>query len=683
MQKFVRFMLISFIIIFSLASVMIIIGAVILHKYSGSHVEDEIIYAANSNKNTEFYCFEHNADGSYNGVKQIDDASLDNGIKCEQISFDKIPQNLINAFVSVEDKRFFNHSGIDYRRSLKAIANYIFTHNSSFGGSTITQQLVKNITGNDEKLIVRKITEAFCAMDLEKRYDKSEILEMYLNIINLAHGCRGIGAASLYYFDKSPSELSLCECASIAAITNNPSRYDPQLHPEENKKRRAIILKCMLNSGYISQDEYEKAINEDIVLSVRNTDSTNINSWYIDAVTNDVIADYAQKYGITKQQASVLIYRGGYKIYTAMDENLQEILDNYFENKNNFLSDSDGSTPSSSMIIIDSASGDILAIAGNIGKKTANRIQNYATDTKRPPGSAIKPLSVYAPAIEMGLINWASIIEDSPVTVSEKSGTPWPSNANKTYIGNVTVKYAMSNSLNTVPVKILHQLGNKNSYDFLTDKLNISSLDKTHDIGDAALALGQPSNGITLRELTSAYTVFLDGTSKKSRTYYKVTDSNGKIILSNESDIKSVISKETASIMTKLLESVITEGTASGYIQLPDGIEVAGKTGTTQYCNDKYFIGFTPTLIAGVWQGYDYPRSLDFIKGNYAICIWDDVMNRIYADTQYKNSKITFDISKNVQEFSYNRTTGLPPENFDDASEIEYGWFDIKDKIFG
>lgn len=683
MRKFIRSMLVFFIAVFSVASILIVCGAVILYKYSDSHVEDEIINAANSFKNTEFYCYEPDADGTNAQFKKVDGACLDNGIKFEQITFDKIPQNLINAFVSVEDKRFFNHSGIDYRRSLKAIANYIFTHNSSFGGSTITQQLVKNITGNDEKLVVRKITEAFCAMDIEKKYDKSEILEMYLNIINLAHGCRGIGAASLYYFDKSPSELSLCECASIAAITNNPSKYDPQFHPEENKKRRSVILKCMRNLGYISEEEYEKAIIEDIVLSVRDTDRTNINSWYIDTVTNDVITDYAQKYGITKQQASVLIYRGGYKIYTAMDENIQRILDDYFENTNNFLSDNDGSTPSSSMIIIDPASGDILAIAGNIGKKTANRIQNCATDTKRPPGSAIKPLSVYAPAIEMGLINWASIIEDSPVTVNEKSGTSWPSNANKTYIGNVTVKYAISNSLNTVPVKILHQLGNKNSYDFLTDKLNIRSLDKTHDVGDASLALGQPSNGITLRELTSAYSVFFDGTSKKSRTYYKVTDSNGRIILSNESEIKSVISKETASIMTKLLGSVITEGTASGYIHLPGEFEVAGKTGTTQYCNDKYFIGFTPTLLAGVWQGYDYPRSLDFIKGNYAICIWDDVLSEIYSDTEYKGSKKTFDISKNVQEFSYNRITGLPPENFDDASEIEYGWFDVKDKIFG
>ena len=683
MRKFIRSMLVFFIAVFSVASILIVCGAVILYKYSDSHVEDEIINAANSFKNTEFYCYEPDADGTNAQFKKVDGACLDNGIKFEQITFDKIPQNIINAFVSVEDKRFFNHSGIDYRRSLKAIANYIFTHNSSFGGSTITQQLVKNITGNDKKLVVRKITEAFCAMDIEKKYDKSEILEMYLNIINLAHGCRGIGAASRYYFDKSPSELSLCECASIAAITNNPSKYDPQFHPEENKKRRSVILKCMRNSGYISEEEYEKAIIEDIVLSVRDTDRTNINSWYIDTVTNDVITDYAQKYGITKQQASVLIYRGGYKIYTAMDENIQRILDDYFENTNNFLSDNDGSTPSSSMIIIDPASGDILAIAGNIGKKTANRIQNCATDTKRPPGSAIKPLSVYAPAIEMGLINWASIIEDSPVTVNEKSGTPWPSNANKTYIGNVTVKYAISNSLNTVPVKILHQLGNKNSYDFLTDKLNIRSLDKTHDVGDASLALGQPSNGITLRELTSAYSVFFDGTSKKSRTYYKVTDSNGRIILSNESEIKSVISKETASIMTKLLGSVITEGTASGYIHLPGEFEVAGKTGTTQYCNDKYFIGFTPTLLAGVWQGYDYPRSLDFIKGNYAICIWDDVLSEIYSDTEYKGSKKTFDISKNVQEFSYNRITGLPPENFDDASEIEYGWFDVKDKIFG
>lgn len=682
MVKFIRIVFIFFIAVFSTASVLIACGGLILYKYSDSHVEDEIINAASSCKNTEFLCYESDADGIKAQVKKVDGACLDNGINFEQITFDRIPQDLINAFVSVEDKRFFSHSGIDYRRSLKAILNYIFTHNSSFGGSTITQQLVKNITGNDEKLVVRKITEAFCAMDIEKRYDKSEILEMYLNIINLAHGCRGIGAASRYYFDKMPSELTLCECASIAAITNNPSKYDPQSHPEENKKRRSVILKCMLESGYISEEEYEKAITEEIVLSLRSTEKGKVNSWYIDAVTNDVIADYAQKYGVTRQQASMLIYSGGYKIYTAMDESLQSIIEEYFENTNNFPSDNDGSTPSSSMIIIDPASGDILAIAGNIGRKTANRIQNYATDTKRPPGSAIKPLSVYAPAIEMGLINWATIIEDAPVKIYDND-TPWPSNANKKYMGNVTVKYAISNSLNTVPVKILHQLGNKSSYDFLTEKLNFTSLDKTRDIGDAALALGQPSYGVTLRELTSAYSIFYDGSSKKSRTYYKVTDSNGRIILSNETDIKSVISKETASIMTKLLESVITEGTASGYIQLDGEVEVAGKTGTTQYCNDKYFIGFTPDLIAGVWQGYDYPRPLDFMRWNYAICVWDGVMNEVYSDTQYKYGKKNFEVSKNVQELSYNKTTGLPPENFDDVSEIEYGWFDIKDRIFG
>ena len=678
MVKFIRFMLIFFIVIFVVASIAIIICAIVLYTYSSACIDRSVTDAVTSNLETEFYySVRSDANDNLCCVEKIEDASLTNGFKHEYVAYNEIPQQLIDAFISVEDKRFFEHNGIDRLRSAKAAANFFLFHNSSFGGSTITQQLVKNLTGNGEKTVERKLTEAFSAMDLEERYDKSEILEMYLNIINLAHGCRGIGAASRYYFSKSVGDLTLCESAAIAAITNNPSKFDPQKHPEENKARREIVLKCMLDQGYISKNEYDIALNEELSLNVTNQKNETVNSWYIDAVIEDVISDYSEKYGISKQNAAVLLYNGGYKIYTAMDKHLQDIVDEYFQNTDNFPIDAEGRSPLSSMIVINPNSGDVLAVAGNIGKKRGNRIQNFATMTKRPPGSTIKPLSVYAPAFERRLINWASIIEDSPVQ-DVQFGSPWPSNANKKYIGDVTVKYSVANSLNTVAVKVLHKLGREASFDFLTKSLNIYSLNEETDMGDASLALGQPSKGITLRELTSAYTIFQNGIMCKSRTYYKVTDSSGRIILDNESVQKKVISDETATIMTKLLQAVVSEGTACGYIDLED-IEVAGKTGTTQYNNDKYFIGYTPNLLAGVWQGYEYPKPIDCFDGNYSIYIWNDVMNLIYGNTEYARTDVMrFPISKNVQKLSYNKKSSLPPSEFDNPEDIEDGWFEVK-----
>ncbi len=678
MIKFIRFMLIFLIVLFALISVMIIVGAVVLYRYSSAHIDKTVTDAVSSYHETEFYCMDRS---SYSfdkaeSIKKVDNASLSNGFKHEYIPYNEIPKQLIDAFVSIEDKRFFEHNGIDHRRSAKAAANFILFQNSSFGGSTITQQLVKNLTGNNEKNIDRKLSEAFSAMDLERRYDKSEILEMYLNIINLAHGCRGIGAASSYYFSKSVKELSLSEAATITAITSNPSKFDPQKHPNENIKRRNIILKCMLEQGYITKTEYRKAIGEELILNIKEKKSEAVNSWYIDSVIEDVISDYSEKYGISKQNAAVLLYNGGYKIYTAMDEQLQQIIEDYFKNTDNFPMDNEGKQPISSMMIIDPNSGDILAIAGNIGEKKGNRIQNFATMTKRPPGSTIKPLSVYAPAIERGIINWSSIVEDSPIT--DKSNAPWPSNSNKKYLGDVNIKFAISNSLNTVAVKVLHMLGNEVSFDFLSNELGMHSLNKELDIGDASLALGQPVNGVTLKELTAAYTMLQNGIMCDPRTYYKVTDSSGRIILDNQSTQRKVISEETATIITKLLQNVITDGTARGYIDLSD-IEVAGKTGTTQYSHDKYFIGYTPELLAGVWQGYEYPKTIDCFDGNHSICIWNDIFNLIYKNTDYADTdKKEFFVSKNVKKLSYNKIDGSTPNEFDERSEIEDGWFKVK-----
>ncbi len=676
MRIFFKILLIL-LILFSLTAIAVTIaGAVYIDQYSDSAVDESLLQINRMSSQTSFYYYDFDERISHIGTAtKIEDAYIDNGVKYKFIPYENIPTTLINAFIAIEDKRFENHHGIDYKRSVKAVFNYILGGKSTFGGSTITQQLVKNITGNDNFSVSRKLSEAFAAMDVEKRYDKTQIMEMYLNIINLSHGCRGIGAAAEYFYSKSPDQLTLDECATIAAITNNPTIYDPSRYPQNNTHRRNLILRCMLEQGYINEYDYNEAVNTPIKLNISNVKSSDhVNSWYIDMVINDVIDDLCKKYGMSRENASLMLYRGGYRIYTAMDHGIQGILDKYFSNEYNFPIDSNGEMPQSSMIIVDPYTSDILGVAGAIGKKGGNRIQNYATDSKRPSGSAIKPLSVYAPAIENGLINWSSIVCDSPVREATNSSKAWPSNANNKYVGDVTVKYAIEHSLNTVAVKVLNMHGRQQSFDFLTRKLNIKNLNPEKDMGEASLALGQHSSGITLRDLTAAYSIFAEGVASKSRSYYKVTDSEGRIILDNPLKQEYAISSENAAIMTKLLQAVVETGTASRKISLTKRCEVAGKTGTTQNNCDRYFIGYTPDLLAGVWFGHEYPRSLYEFGGNFAVTVWDEVIQKIYA-IKGDGFKQKFTVPSTIGQLTYNAKTGQSPKPDESDSDWDIGWF--------
>lgn len=677
MQKLIRPFFIFIIILSFFTSVCIIVGAIYLYKYSADKVNDEILEQVKQTHENQFYRFDRSIE--YVNPTPILMENINNK-NVEYVEYENISKDLINAFVAIEDKRFFKHNGIDYIRSARAVFNYLTRSKDRSGGSTITQQLVKNLTGNDKRMVERKISEAFCALDLERKYDKTEIMEMYLNIINLSHGCIGVGEAADYYFSKDAASLTLKECACLAAIVKSPSKYDPVLHPENNSERARTVLLCMLEQGFITGDEYRKAIDEHLNINKKEKGNKEYNSWYIDAVIDDVIEDLAKKYGVSKQNASLLFYKGGYRIYTAMDEKIQSILEEYYLDVDNFSIDGRYDGLQSSSIIIDSDTGDILALIGAVGKKNGDRILNYATQTKRPPASTIKPLSVYALAIQKGIANWSSIIEDSPV-ITLKDGSPWPLNASRTYEGNVTVRYALENSLNTVAVKLLHEIGNKESFEFLTEKLGISSLDKSNDMGDAALALGQPSKGITLRELVTAYSMFNDGNVRKSRTYYKVTDYNGRIILDNSPKEEKVISQETAAIMTKLLQAVIETGSANGYITLNEFTEVAGKTGTSQSNMDKCFVGFTPSIICGVWTGYPNPISLDKIGGNVSAIFWDEIMCEINKNTDYFKEKV-FRIPSTIKKYSYSIESGKLPQ-FNSSDKIEEGWFVYNDALLG
>jgi len=581
------------------------------------------------------------------------------GNSCIYVDYFSVPQNLIDAFVAIEDKRFWDHSGVDWKRTAYAVINYFKKGSLGFGGSTITQQLVKNITGERQYSKERKIQEIIWAQDIETKLTKTEIIELYMNVINLSHGCTGVQAAANTYFSKDVSELTLGECASIVAIANNPSYYDPVNHPENNVQRRNLILSQMLEQGYIDETEYDEAHNAELILDMSWSErEDNINSWYTDMVIEDIINDLCEQYGYTSSAASVLVYSGGLKIYTAMDLNVQSILEKYYSDRSNFPSDNGDNAFQSSMIVIEPYTGDILGVVGAVGDKNANRIQNYATQTTRPSGSVIKPLAVYAPSLDIGIITSASVYDDVPLEFNLKNGkyTLWPQNSPMVYRGLTNITTAIRDSVNTVSVKVLEQLGVERSFELLYDKLKMRSLipeltlqniGTVTDIGLASLALGQQNFGVTVREITGAYSALAnDGVYNEPRSYYKVTDAAGNVLLTKEKYSETVFCSETAGIMTKMLQNVVSSGTAKS-ITVDKTVAVAGKTGTTQDNCDKWFIGYTPCFIGGVWCGYEYPEPLNDISGNPCIDVWDEIMTVLHKGESKLNAK-SFEMSDNI-----------------------------------
>ncbi len=585
--------------------------------------------------------------------------------------YEEIPQALIDAFVAIEDKRFFEHGGVDWYRTLAAGANYILGFSDRFGASTITQQLVKNMTGADDISVRRKLQEIFYARDLERHLDKREIMELYLNVIHFSDHCDGIGAAAEHYFSKTPMELSVAECAAIAAITNNPSYYNPIRHPENNRRRRDLILSAMHEQGYLSDAAYREAVAEETVLKIDDVSNTDgVNSWYTDMVISDVIADLMTTYGMSRAAASHLLYTGGLRIDIAIDEEVQETVEAYYRHRVRLPRNEEGESAQSALIVIDSRTGDILGVAGAVGEKKGNHLQNFATQTLRPPGSTLKPLSVYAPALEEGIVNWASVYDDVPIQF--KSGA-WPKNANGIYRGLTNLPYAVAHSTNTVAVRVLEDVGLQRSFRYAKERFHLSHLiDSDCDV--AALALGQTHYGVTLRELTAAYTTFADaGVYHPYRSYYRVTDSDGRILLAQPDRGEVVLSASNAAIMTKLLQGVISEGTSSS-LSLREICECAGKTGTTTRDSDRWFIGYTPDVICGVWCGYAYPEPLT--GKNPSAAIWNGVMREIVAE---KGGRRAFDVPSSLVRVSYCKDSGKLMSDACAAdprgARGELGWF--------
>lgn len=564
-------------------------------------------------------------------------------------SISQMPENLQKAFIAIEDERFYEHSGVDWRRTIGATLEFV-QGNDSYGGSTITQQLIKNVTEYDDTTIQRKVQEIFRAISLTKKRSKDEVLEMYLNTINLSRGNRGVQSAANYYFGKEVSDLTLVECAALAAIPKSPTKYDPVRNPENNKERRALVLNKMHELKWITEKERDEAITADLVLNITTELGTSSTySYYTDAIIEQLITDLSEKYGYTREISSSMVFGGGLQVYSCVDPDIQNAMERIFEDPNT-ISQGKGSSidPQAAMVVIDPHTGDVVGLVGGLGEKKLNRELNRATFSTRQIGSSIKPISVYAPAIDLGVINCATPLVDEPFKFDTSMGRDWPKNSPNKYEGNISLNYAVSKSKNTIAVKVCDMITPEYSYDFLTNKLGVSTL-VDRDKNLASLALGGLTYGMTVMDVTAAYGIFPSGgIYSKPRLYEKVLDSEGNEILVNDPQRSAVISESTSQIMTKLLQNVVTSGTGAS-VTLKNKVNTAGKTGTTSDNKDKYFAGFTPYYVAACWFGADIPIYLGSrFPGNPALNIWDKVMNEIHKDIVSEGNLKKFDFSSTV-----------------------------------
>ncbi|MEE1160791.1 MAG: transglycosylase domain-containing protein, partial [Acutalibacteraceae bacterium] len=442
---------------------------------------------------------------------------------------DKVPQCLKDAFIAIEDERFDTHSGVDWKRTAAAVGNKLLKFDSSeFGGSTITQQLIKNVTNDKGRNAMRKFREIVRALLIERKLSKTEILEAYLNTIALGNGICGVQVASNYYFNKDVSELTLTECAALAAITKNPTEYNPESGLEANTARRRTVLDKMLELEKITYEEYDAAYNTPLVLDNSKEDDleAEINSYFVDALIDQVIEDLSEKYNLNTSMASTMFYNGGFKIYATVKPGIQSKMEEVYTDIDAYFSQTkkndNGETVhvQSAMTVMD-YSGHIVGIVGGAGEKTTNRGLNRATDSPRQPGSTMKPIGVYALAIDRDIVNYTSSVLDQPIKNYYEGGKSGPKEWYGYYKGTVSLNYALRKSMNTIPVRLLQEIGIETSYDFLVNKLHCEHLVEA-DKNLAALALGGTNYGLTTTESAAAYAIFGNGgVYHKSTTYYK------------------------------------------------------------------------------------------------------------------------------------------------------------------
>ncbi len=597
------------------------------------------------------------------------------------VSIDRIPQHVQDAFVYTEDERFYEHAGVDWKRTFTAFLNDILHFlGGRQGGSTITQQLVKNVTGDDDAQWDRKMREIFRSAQLEKYCTKSDILEAYLNYIGFGGSAAGIQAASLKYFGKDVSELTIAEGACLAAIPKNPENYNPfakgkideetgefKTGLEYNTERKETVLWQMYKNACISKKQYEEALAEKVVFRDPNAESDEDvssgeeNSWFVEMVIYDVVSDFQELYGLTQKEASDKLYNGGYKIYTTVDLDIQKAVEKKYNDYSTFSETVLSDPPQSAFICMD-YNGNIKAVVGAIGERSRNNDWNNATRSVRSPGSCIKPITSYGYGMEYDYYTWSTIFINKPLEdeiIDEETGLPrkWPYNYNsKTWdYGGYFTFQALQRSLNTIPAQLIERETPQAVFEFLQNRFQITTL-KAQDADIAPLSVGALTDGLTLRELVAAYQPFGNGGKYYSPTSYtEVVDAKGRTVLQHKYTPIQSISKESAYVMNKLMQTVIEGPNGTGRAAKLINTPLVGKTGTSQDWHDLSFVGCTPDYVSGVWYGYVTPKEVP--TGTYysSSQVWKNVFGDIAEAEEGKE----FPECPEVQELYYCTKTGL------------------------
>ena len=655
-------------------------------------------------------------------------------------TIDEIPQDLIHAAVAIEDQRFYEHQGVDWITTVKACANMFVGSSSTFGGSTITQQLIKNLTGDDDVTVQRKLTEIFKAVYFERQYDKDTIMEWYLNTVFFGYGKYGVRSAAEQYFGKELELLTTAECASLISITNNPSLFNPlservyeyrDLGPtngaDRNNFRKTNTLWAMWQQEYLTEEQYQAALDQELVFKTGIADGDRLvhcpnescefydvasvfateggyvcpkcgtaaevdtsasqgqyYSWFTEAVINDVCADLAALEGenwdsLNADQKNARrdeLKLAGYHIYSTMDMEVQQAVDAVYTDLSKIPTTKSSQQLWSGIVVIDNKTGDIVAMAGGVGEKKTNFGYNWATNVKLQTGSTQKPVSVYAPAFEAGIITPASVVKDLPLYYS--GGNPFPRNDNRKYEYSRSIYTGIMRSVNAISLNTLEMLGLEESYKFAKEKFRLDGLTDSYiasngkdmtDVGYAPLGMGALTQGVTVADMAAAYATFAnDGIYREARTYTKVYDSNGNLVLDNTQETEQILSKKTVNYMNYCLTAAVQSGTG-GAAQI-SGQTVAGKTGTTSSNYDRWFCGFTEYYTAAVWCGYKYPEQIKLtgVTTNPACRLFKAVLTpvhsglknvKLYDSSEMRSYSMCLDSGLRASDGCTNTTTAL------------------------
>ncbi len=604
---------------------------------------------------------------------------------------EEIPQHVREAFICSEDPRFNSHDGVDFYGLFVALKDTLM--GNTRGGSTITQQTVKNLTGDraddlNTEGIARKLRELYRSVQLEKDYSKDDILEAYLNLVPLNNNIYGVQAASNYYFNKDVSQLSLAEAVCIAAITKSPVANDPIDYPEKNRTRREYILNEMLENGAISTEEYNEALNEELVLIgsmiYTETDDGSVNSenvsayenfdyvssYYVDAAIYQAVDIFMDYYGISWDEAYQKLKSGGYEIYTCVDLDIQKELEEKYLDYYTFSESGTTEIPQSAFICMD-YNGRILGVIGGVGQKESPLGLNRATMSTRQPGSCIKPLASYSLAVDRDLITWSSQFLDSPLLIedqgSENGYLVWPRNYSTTgaYTTSWSRSYnftysALQRSLNTTAAQLVELLSPSECFEFLYYKLHMDSLtlyqNGLTDIARSPMSVGALTNGVTLQEITTAYQIFGNGGKYYDSTFIsRIIDNNGEVVYQHSFIGEQVIDESSAYVMNRMLETVVSSSRGTGRLARLDSCELIAKTGTTQDWADLWFIGCTPEYVTGLWIGYDIPEEMDTSTFYGSSQMWKNIFGDIAENEDLKE----FEATSSVVQREYCEETGL------------------------